>query len=252
MCETSNRPACSRVHAVLGEDAVGVLHRHLVAGERHHARAERDVQRRRAACAERRRCLRPSDPVRSCTSNSADRPFRAPSVTGPERFPAANSAPVTPSVGRRDRPAAAFQSVARFARSSSPESFRGGCSFGARRPKSARSLPRGVEFDADRDNVRRRYSWSQNPRPSMRRLAQGLPAARLKARRQVVVGAVYREGRTRSSGVGRTFGSFGFFGFTGAGGGARTDRPAAAAAPAAITGSTSPFIWSHLPASKPM
>ena len=43
MCETSNRPACSRVQQVLGQDAGRVLHRHRVAGERHHAGAERDV-----------------------------------------------------------------------------------------------------------------------------------------------------------------------------------------------------------------
>ena len=30
---------------VLGDDAVGVLHRHVVAGERHHAAAARDMQR---------------------------------------------------------------------------------------------------------------------------------------------------------------------------------------------------------------
>ena len=35
---------------MLGEDAGRVLHRHLIAGERHHP-APSDVERRRAACA---------------------------------------------------------------------------------------------------------------------------------------------------------------------------------------------------------
>ena len=39
---------------VLGDDAVGVLHRHLVAGERHHAAAARDVQRMQRRFQERR------------------------------------------------------------------------------------------------------------------------------------------------------------------------------------------------------
>ena len=39
---------------VLGNDAVGVLHRHLVAGERHHAAAARDVQRMQRRFQERR------------------------------------------------------------------------------------------------------------------------------------------------------------------------------------------------------
>ena len=45
MCETSNRPACGAHMIVLGDDAVGILHRHVVAGERHHAGAARDMQR---------------------------------------------------------------------------------------------------------------------------------------------------------------------------------------------------------------
>ena len=39
---------------VLGNDAVGILHRHLVAGERHHAAAARDMQRMQRGFQERR------------------------------------------------------------------------------------------------------------------------------------------------------------------------------------------------------
>ena len=39
---------------VLGDDAVGILHRHVVAGERHHAAAARDMQRMQRRLLERR------------------------------------------------------------------------------------------------------------------------------------------------------------------------------------------------------
>ncbi len=42
MCETSNAPQSVPHSQVLGDDAC-VLHRHLPARERDHARAERDV-----------------------------------------------------------------------------------------------------------------------------------------------------------------------------------------------------------------
>ena len=44
MCETSNRPARSARVQMLLQDAQRILHRHLVAGERHHLGAKRDVQ----------------------------------------------------------------------------------------------------------------------------------------------------------------------------------------------------------------
>ena len=57
MCETSNRPALLARPVVLGQDAGRVLHRHVVAGERHHAGAERatcsawsGVVRERSSC----------------------------------------------------------------------------------------------------------------------------------------------------------------------------------------------------------
>ena len=44
ICETSNRPAAARVCRCSLMMPVGVLHRHVVAGERHHAGAEPHVQ----------------------------------------------------------------------------------------------------------------------------------------------------------------------------------------------------------------
>ena len=43
---------------VLGDDAVGILHRHVVAGERHHAGTARDMQRVQRGFLQRRRRLR--------------------------------------------------------------------------------------------------------------------------------------------------------------------------------------------------
>ena len=45
MCETSNRPAARAGLGMLGQDAGRILHRHLVAGERHEARAQFPMQR---------------------------------------------------------------------------------------------------------------------------------------------------------------------------------------------------------------
>ena len=45
MCETSNRPAAVAGLGMLGQDAGRVLHRHLVAGEGHEARAQLPMQR---------------------------------------------------------------------------------------------------------------------------------------------------------------------------------------------------------------
>ena len=123
---------------VLGEDAGGILHRHVVAGERHHARAERDMQRmqRRAwqsdAFGDSRASAIGTDSERAL--NAASHGFAAgcdgaPSVPGPERFPRAE-ARLPPSVGARLTAPAAFQSVIPSA-VLWPERFRGGCAFGA-------------------------------------------------------------------------------------------------------------------------
>ena len=150
MCETSNRPACARVAQMLGEDAVGVLHRHLVAGERHHAGAERARARRRAACAsgarrkpDRRSSGRTPRSPTGLAPRAGMARVQAPSVAGPERFQRQGLLPsrLTPSVSRRVgrcfpecHPPAVLL----------PESFRGGCSFGAppfRLRKRTESLP---------------------------------------------------------------------------------------------------------------
>src|SRR5205814_10096344 len=82
-----------------------------------------------------------------------ERPNLAPSVVDPERFTSAAGEPcpgLTPSVSRRTLcPAAAFQSALPPA-VLLPESFRGGCSFGAARSevKSGRDLSCGRAYGA--------------------------------------------------------------------------------------------------------
>ena len=91
-------------------------------------------------------------PARALHESAATAPVRAPSVRRPERFPAAVAAGYSfggrPDMRRRPLSRASLA----FARSLSPESFRGGCSFGAP-PTDGRpgSLPRGVVENADRD-----------------------------------------------------------------------------------------------------
>src|SRR5215469_5557276 len=129
---------------MLGEDAGGVLDRHLVTGERHHFGAQLAVKRMKQGPLERHRDLGRGHRV---TSDRADAKTSglAPSVVDPERFTATEAEPrpgLTPSVsGRRLVPAAAFQSALPPA-VLLPESFRGGCSFGAA-PHRATS-PAGV------------------------------------------------------------------------------------------------------------
>ena len=45
ICETSNRPAAAAGVQVFPQHAGGVLHRHVIAGERHHLAAARQMQR---------------------------------------------------------------------------------------------------------------------------------------------------------------------------------------------------------------
>ena len=122
---------------VLGEDAGGVLHRHVVAGEGHHAGAERPHARHGAGSsgAARRLCAGsaigfprkarvPSGLAARCSAPPLSRDLRD--------FPWRCSAQVTPVGGRRLRNVAAFQSASSRA-VLWPERFRGGCAFGAGR-----------------------------------------------------------------------------------------------------------------------
>ena len=45
ICETSNSPARGAGVQMFGQNAGGILHRHVIAGEGNHARAELDMQR---------------------------------------------------------------------------------------------------------------------------------------------------------------------------------------------------------------
>ena len=69
---------------MLGEDAGGILHRHLVAGERHHPGAERLVERVERRPLERRRKVIRGHPYLRQSGRQA--PGDAPSVVDPERF----------------------------------------------------------------------------------------------------------------------------------------------------------------------
>ena len=100
------------------------------------------------------------------------RPSVPPLSQRPERFPAPSSAGYSFGGSPGRFPPAAFQSVARFARSSSPESFRGGCSFGAPPTEIGGNSPAWRRFECGSRHRPRVNTWSQNPRPSMRRLAR--------------------------------------------------------------------------------
>ena len=102
MCETSNRPACSRVQ-VLGQDARRVLHRHVIAGERHHAGAQRDMLGMERGASQRLVGGASLGHRKSHRARVPRRPARvqAPSVPGPERFPRRHLPTGYPFGGRR-------------------------------------------------------------------------------------------------------------------------------------------------------
>src|SRR5262249_34088073 len=118
---------------MLGENARRILDRHLVAGKRHHLGAELAVESVERGPLE-RRCRRGKGHLGTSDRAEAAASDTAPSVVDPESFTPAAGEPrpgLTPSVSdRRYRPAAAFQSALAPA-VLLPESFRGGCSFGA-------------------------------------------------------------------------------------------------------------------------
>ena len=105
MWETSNRPACSRVQWCSVEDAGGVLHRHVVAGEGHHAGAKGDMLGMKRGLAGAARRLWTGSAIgfpQRRAFHRASRPvLRAPSVPRPERFPRRFQRQVTPFGGRR-------------------------------------------------------------------------------------------------------------------------------------------------------
>ena len=129
---------------MLGEDARRILHRHLVAGERHHPGAELEVQSVERRPLERRRRQRQGSPGAPPTERTRERPTLPPLSWTLRDSPSATGEPwprLTPSVsGGASTPAAAFQSALPPA-VLLPESFRGGCSFGAA-PDIARPLLR--------------------------------------------------------------------------------------------------------------
>ena len=183
MCETSNRPAWVRVQLCSAMMPGRILDRHGIAGERHHARAERAM-----GCGERRlaenvgsRLVRPNG--RSSTGYGSAAPDRH----GPAAPPLSEDLRDFPAFGRSsgrekwfalfpetlpagysfgeptpDAPAA-FQSVADRP-VLRPESFRGGCSFGAG-PNSRSGLSR--------------RSWQ----PAIH---SGLAGTRLRSRRRII------------------------------------------------------------------
>src|SRR5262249_10202188 len=119
--------------AMLGDDAGRIMQRHRVAGERHHPGAERLVQSIERRLPQRRRDgqghRRASDRADACASDSP--PLSWTLRDSPE--PARTAPAPAYSVGERpasEEPAAAFQS-ALPPTVLLPESFRGGCSFGA-------------------------------------------------------------------------------------------------------------------------
>ena len=137
------QPRCRAGVEVLLEDADRIMDRHLVAGERRHARAEFNMQRIKRR-AQRRSVLqtdllsRASESTWAPLSASTDCPG-APSVCLPEN--------VIPSAGASS---ATFQSLDRHRSVLLPESFRGGCSFGAgKRPISPAAMRKGVSFSRD-------------------------------------------------------------------------------------------------------
>ena len=118
---------------MFGEDAGGILNRHVVAGERPHPRAEFDMQRMKRR-AQRRGIGHGITPVairRAATARRIRRvgPRGAPSVSRPERFPAATRR-LPPSVGGRAAGACHFPER-HHPTVHWPERFRGGCAFGA-------------------------------------------------------------------------------------------------------------------------
>ena len=73
---------------VLGDDAGLVLHRHLVAGERHHPRAVRDMEIVKRRAQQRRGIETSGHQAHLQTGGREMRPGDAPSVVDPERFTA--------------------------------------------------------------------------------------------------------------------------------------------------------------------
>ena len=119
---------------MLLQHAGRVLHRHLVAGERHHLAAARDMQRvkrrtpQRIVAESRSKHRGPSRAPRTIPRQPA---IEAPSVAVPES--------IIPSAAASRQRRGSFQMSANHA-VLLPESFRGGCSFGAGDHKG-RSLP---------------------------------------------------------------------------------------------------------------
>ena len=131
---------------VLGHDAGGVLDRHVIAGERHHARAKGNMLGMKGGLQR----LVGVDRLGHGISSKARvrRAFQGPFFTPPlshdlRDFPNATSERLRPSVGdvakRRRFPECQLPAVLL------PERFRGGCAFGA--GLEARSLPRGSAAD---------------------------------------------------------------------------------------------------------
>ena len=131
ICETSNRPAAAARVQMLLEDAGRVLHRHLIARERHHlaAAARRCSAWSGVRCSARIGHRRHASYHGPAAQEQCPRqPVEAPSVMGPES--------ITPSADARLPLRWASGAAAAFQMSSPlavllPESFRGGCSFGA-------------------------------------------------------------------------------------------------------------------------
>ena len=127
ICETSNRPAAVRVCRCSLSTPVGILHRHVIAGERHHLAAAADMQRRARGCvsvADSAIARKHQGPSRLIGNEFPEKPVEAPSVAVPESI-----IPSADASGRKPLGVSFQMSSSHAVRL--PESFRGGCSFGA-------------------------------------------------------------------------------------------------------------------------